>query len=423
MSYREALDFLYGLQRFGIKLGLNNIRELLVRLDHPERCCSFVHVAGTNGKGSVCAALARTLQEAGVRTGLYTSPHLHCFTERIRVDGHRIPPQTVVDLVCEMRQLAQGLPATFFEFATAMALRYFQGEGVDWAILEVGMGGRLDATNAVTPALCIITPVSLDHAEHLGADLSAIAREKAGIIKPHVPVVVGHQEPAALLEIEAAAARQQAPLYLAGRDFDVRPAGRGFDYLGPKQLLEGLQPSLSGRHQHENLALALAALEVLQQKIPGLNQGVRRRGIESVQWPGRLEIVPGTPPVLLDGAHNPAGAQALATHLRELGHGPLPWVVGLSGARSPEALLGPWLPYMSEVLVVEPSVENVVPAADITAFLQCHRRSATVCDSPAQALAMLRHNQRQAPLAVVAGSLYLVAELRGLLFSDEDGLW
>jgi dihydrofolate synthase/folylpolyglutamate synthase len=422
LSYNEALDYLYGLQRFGIKLGLDNIRQLLARLHHPEQSYSVIHVAGTNGKGSVCAALARTLTGAGARTGLYTSPHLHSFTERIQVDGQPVAEQAVVALVQELRRLGQGVPATFFEFTTALALRYFQLQQVDWAVLEVGMGGRLDATNAVTPALSIITPVSVDHAEHLGRTLESIAREKAGIIKPGVPVVVGRQEPDALAAIEAVAAQLQAPLYLAGRDFKMVARDDGFDYEGRTMTMEGVRPHLAGRHQYDNLSLALAALEWLQPRVAGFDKEVLREGIEGVQWPGRLEFIPGTPPVLLDGAHNPAGARALASFLADRHCGPLPWMIGLSGQRSPEEVLTPWLPYIAEAYVAEPKIETAVDAADIADFLRSRKCRAVVCDSPSQALKNLCRSWPKAPLTVAAGSLYLVAELRDLLLSRKEVL-
>ncbi|AJF07201.1 bifunctional folylpolyglutamate synthase/dihydrofolate synthase [Geoalkalibacter subterraneus] len=422
MPYNGALDYLYGLQRFGIKLGLDNIHQLLARLHHPEQSYPIIHVAGTNGKGSVCAALARILTETGARTGLYTSPHLHSFTERITVDGRPVAEQDVVDLVEQLRRLSRGVPATFFEFTTALALRYFQLRQVDWAVLEVGMGGRLDATNAVTPALSIITPVSVDHAEHLGQTLESIAREKAGIIKPGVPVVVGHQEPDALAAIENVAAQLHAPLYVAGRDFKVAARDDGFDYEGLKMTLKGLCPRLAGRHQHDNLSLALAALEVLQPRVAGFDKEVVRKAVEEVQWPGRLEFVPGNPPVLLDGAHNPAGARALASFLAERRYGPLPWVIGLSGTRSPEDVLTPWLPYIAEAYIAEPSIEKAVDATDIADFLHSRKCRALVCGSPSQALENLCRSWAKAPLAVVAGSLYLVAELRDLLLSERDVL-
>jgi dihydrofolate synthase/folylpolyglutamate synthase len=422
LSYNEALDYLYSLQRFGVKLGLDNIRQLLARLHHPEHSFPAIHVAGTNGKGSVCAALARTLTETGARTGLYTSPHLHSFTERIQVDGRPVAELDVVDLVQELSRLGRGVPATFFEFTTALALRYFQLRQVDWAVLEVGMGGRLDATNAVIPALSIITPVSVDHAEHLGQTLESIAREKAGIIKPGVPVVVGRQEPDALAVIEAVAAQLQAPLFVAERDFRVVARDDGFDYQGRAMTLEGLRPRLAGRHQYDNLSLALAALELLHPRVSGFDRDVVRKGIEGVQWPGRLEFVPGTPPILLDGAHNPAGARALASFLVDRHYGPLPWAIGLSGLRSPEDVLTPWLPYIAEAYVAEPAVEKAVDAADIADFLRGRKCRAVVCGSPSQALENLCRSWPEAPLAIVAGSLYLVAELRELLLPEKEVL-
>ncbi|NIQ97269.1 MAG: bifunctional folylpolyglutamate synthase/dihydrofolate synthase, partial [Desulfuromonadales bacterium] len=194
MSCQESLDYLYGLQKFGIKLGLENIRTFLSRLGHPEYRFKTVLVAGTNGKGSTASALAEILTRSGYRTGLYTSPHLHSFNERIRIDGAVIPEESVAELVAEMRLQADALPLTFFEFTTALALQFFADNNVDIAVLEVGLGGRYDATNAIKPVLGIIAPVARDHEQYLGSDLAQIAREKAGIMRSGVPVVSAGQD-------------------------------------------------------------------------------------------------------------------------------------------------------------------------------------------------------------------------------------
>ncbi len=420
LSYRETLDFLYGLQRFGIKLGLTNIRSLLERLGHPEKSCQIVHVAGTNGKGSVCAGVAGLLQAAGRRTGLYTSPHLHAFGERIRVNGECIPEAEVVRLTRELRALSSDIPATFFEFTTALALRYFQERQVEWAVLEVGMGGRLDATNTVCPRVTVITPVSLDHAEHLGSDLAAIAREKGGIIKPGVPLILGPQAPRAAREIEALARAVGAPVQKFGRDFSVTLAGDQFDFRGRRFFLPGLSPRLAGAHQRENLSLALAVAEELQPLVPELNEAILRRSIAQVTWPGRLEWFPGRPSVLLDGAHNPAGAAALAAHLAGLDLGALPWIIGLSGDRRPGEILAPWLPHMAAAYVVEPRADKVVPAREIAAFLQGRGKPVYLFASPEAALIAATGEWPQAPLVVTAGSLYLAADVRRQLLSQEE---
>lgn len=415
MTYRETLDYLYGLQRFGIKLGLSNTRRMLERLDHPERCAPVIHVAGTNGKGSVCATLARVLREAGLRVGLYTSPHLHCFTERIRVNDLCISEADVVRLTRDLRGRAGELPLTFFEFTTVLALQYFRERQVDFMVLEVGMGGRLDATNVVQPRVTVITPVSEDHAEHLGPDLAAIAREKAGIIKAGVPLILAVQTPQALAAIEGIAHAAGAPVRRAGRDFRISAQAECLEFHGQSLRLSGLKPRLTGAHQRDNLAVVLAVVELLGEQGVALSEAAIRGGIENVHWPGRLERWALVPPVLLDGAHNIAGAEALAAYLGECRLGKLPWVLGLSGKRRPEGICAPWLPHLAAAYVAEPGVDKAVAADEIAAFLAGQGCAATVCASPSAALRQALAEWPRAPLVVVAGSLYLVAEVRDWL--------
>jgi dihydrofolate synthase/folylpolyglutamate synthase len=219
MTGRKSLDYLYGLQTFGIKLGLDNIRTLHTRLGCPSDNYRTVLIAGTNGKGSTASTLAEILRQAGVRTGLYTSPHLHCFTERIKIDGKPVDFDTLEPLIDELRQIGSDLPLTFFEFTTALALETFRRNRVEVAIMEVGMGGRLDATNIVSPSLSIITPIAFDHQAHLGSTLEEISGEKAGIMRESVPVVIAEQQPEALTALLAAAVMCGAEPFVAGVDF------------------------------------------------------------------------------------------------------------------------------------------------------------------------------------------------------------
>lgn len=413
MDYRESLDYLYGLQRFGIKLGLENIRTLLNRLGQPERGFPIVHVAGSNGKGSVCAALTEMLGHAGRRIGLYTSPHLHSFTERIRIDRAEIAEAEVVALTEEVRAAATGLTVTFFEFTTALALLYFHRQQVEIAVLEVGMGGRLDATNAVTPQVSVITPVCLDHAEHLGPDLTAIAGEKAGIIKPGVPVVLGPQEPAALAVLLARAAAMGAPVYRFGCDFQAEPTADGFSFEGLGWSLPDLQPGLAGRHQHANLALALAAAALLSRQGVCLTEAALRDGVERVVWPGRLEWWGGERQILLDGAHNAGGARVLADYLATIGATEVRWVVGLKADKRPADIFEPLLPHCAALYCTVPPVET--PYAPAALARATDGRPATVFPDPASALEAALADCRAGGVVLVAGSLFLVAAARAYL--------
>lgn len=414
MTPEESLAYLYGLQQFGIKLGLDNIRTLLKRLGSPEAGLRCVHVAGTNGKGSVSALLAEILRHSGERVGLYTSPHLHCFSERLRINGIPLDLEALPRLVERVRQAAAGLPATFFEATTALALLAFREAGATAAVLETGLGGRLDATNAVTPELTVITPVSFDHREHLGATLAEIAAEKAGIIKPGVPVVVGRQEDEARAVIEAAAAAAGAPLWSAGRDYRWDGTAGAMHFSAPGCELSDLDCALAGRHQLANYALALAGAARLRRNGWAIPDSALRRAGATTRWPGRLEWW-SEPGVLLDGAHNAAGAEALAGYLVERGVGALRLVTGLSGQRRPAEVLDPLRPWLDTLYFAEiPEVANV-PGAELAAWADAHGIPHRHFAAPAAALEAALSESGEGETVVVAGSLYLVAAARAAL--------
>ena len=418
MSCQESLDYLYGLQKFGIKLGLENIRTFLSRLGHPESRFKTVLVAGTNGKGSIATALAEILTQSGYRTGLYTSPHLHTFSERIRINGQMIPEETIAELVAEMRDKADGIPLTFFEFTTALALQYFSDNEIDIAILEVGLGGRFDATNAIKPILSVIAPVARDHQQYLGTELDQIAREKAGILRGGVPAVSSMQ-----VEIVAATLREEANkagthISVCGREFDYAPGEEAFDYRGIAVSITDLHPGIPGRHQFGNMATALAAAEVLQQNGYDMTPATMRSGVESVFWPGRLEWLANRT-VLLDGAHNGAGARALATYLGECDFDNVHWIVGMKADKNMEEILGPLLPLVSGLYCVEPPVEEAVPASEIVEFAERNHCPAASYASCAEAFRVAREAAAENGVVLVAGSLFLVAELRELILQED----
>lgn len=297
MTYKEALAWLYGTQRFGIKLGLENIQRLLRELNLPGKDQRIIHVAGTNGKGSVCAMIDSICRAAGYRTGLFTSPHLITYRERIRVSGEMIATDEVASGLSGIRDLIKTWDPhpTFFEITTALALNHFKRAKCELIVLETGLGGRLDATNALTPLVSVITPIGYDHEKWLGDTLEAIAGEKAGIIKAKVPVVSAQQDPAAENVIRSRAAECDAPLEFVAAVYDRRPS-----------------LALAGKHQQENAALALAALRAAD--IATKNEAIAR-GLASVEWPGRFQRWDHR--TIIDGAHNPAGARILAETWQE----------------------------------------------------------------------------------------------------------
>jgi dihydrofolate synthase/folylpolyglutamate synthase len=362
MGYDDAIDYLYGLRHHGIKLGLDNTRRLLAELGEPQREFRSVHVAGTNGKGSTAAMLASMLGASGLGVGLFTSPHLVSFTERIRVDGEEIAAGEVVSLTSEVREAAgrAGLNPTFFEAVTAMGFLYFMRRDVRWAVVEAGMGGRLDATNVLLPEVSIITPIGMDHAEFLGKSLVEIAREKAGIIKEGVPVVSAPQGPPGREVIS----RRAGELHLGGRDFDhtIKDRGQGrvcLDYSSGDLQLKGLEVPLSGPCQALNASLAVKAFQLLS--VPGLSrqelEAAVREGLSSLRWPGRLELLSEAPRVLIDGAHNPDAAEALARTLKEdylQGGEKLALVIGVMEDKDIEGILRPLLPLAEEIIFTSP---------------------------------------------------------------------
>jgi dihydrofolate synthase/folylpolyglutamate synthase len=334
-SMARVLDRFYRRAAHGIKPGLERIRALLDVLDAPEHRFLSVHVAGTNGKGSVCAMIESVLRAAGVRTGLYTSPHLVRFNERIRVEGRPIDDDALAPLLERAETAAVRAETsggwgetTFFELATAAAFRHFADEAVQVAVIETGMGGRWDATNVVRPLVSVITDIAFDHMEYLGTTLAAIAGEKAGIIKPGRPVVCGVTDPGARSVVRAEAERQGAPFAEEAGGVSVRRSGAP-DWSGqrveidtPSGRIPRLRLPLLGDHQLANTALAVGALqEIAETAGVEIAPAAWRRGLESVAWPARLQVVERDPPVLIDGAHNLHGARALADTLDALAGG------------------------------------------------------------------------------------------------------
>jgi len=416
MTYAETLAHIYALGRFGIKPGLSRITRLLAALGNPQDAFAAVHVVGTNGKGSTASFLSSILSTGGYRTGLFTSPHLISFTERIRIDGIEIAEDEVVRLTG--RVLAAAPPeSTFFEIVTALAVLQFAEQGVQIAVFEAGMGGRLDATNAVSGLLCAVTPISLDHTDYLGASVEEIAAEKAGICKAGTPLVSARQHPDAARAIARRAEEIASPLYLQGESFDAFWRDHRLCYRGIGLTLDDLQTGLSGRYQSGNAAVALAAAELLGTVGFPLAPQAMAAGIARAHWPGRMEMFPGPPRVLLDGAHNPAGAAALAEALGEIPRQRLLLVVGVMGDKELSGILAPLLPQADQVFAVTPALERALPAADLVNFCLSAGVVAQEAGSVAQGIDQARSAATDADLILVCGSLFTVGEARGHLLS------
>lgn len=384
MTFEESLAWLYSTQQFGIKLGLENIRRLLDALGRPQDGPGIFHVAGTNGKGSVCALLDALLRQTGKRCGLYTSPHLVDFRERVRVNGEKISPEEAARGLTQIRDLTADWEhsPTFFEITTALALKYFADRGCQYVVLETGMGGRLDATNAVTPLVSVITPIDLDHTQWLGNTLAEIAGEKAGIIKPGLPVVSAPQQPEAEAVLVAQAREMESGIAF------VKAPGT------PRQI------ALKGAHQQENAALALAALTAAGVELP-----VRQiqEALSTVTWPGRFQQVGDR--IVLDGSHNPhASAQLVKVWHEVYGEQKAAIIFGALTDKDYPAMLRQLEPIAEEFYFVP---VRSVRAADPAIFLTSLKHR--VFPSVAGALAAAEGR------TLVTGSLFLVGEAMSVL--------
>jgi dihydrofolate synthase/folylpolyglutamate synthase len=425
MSYSAALEFLQGLQNHGIKLGLESIQALLGRLGNPQDRYRTIHIGGTNGKGSTAAMAAAMLQAAGYQVGLYTSPHLIDFRERIRINGDPIPDDSVSQLTDHVRAalrdtIGKEILPTFFEFTTALAFQHFAEAGVDVAVIEVGLGGRFDATNTVQPMLSVITNVALDHQEYLGDNVGAIAFEKAGIIKDGVPVVAGRLSAEAAEVVEAVATDRGAPIFRLARDFRV--AGdplEGFHYEGVQRSYRDLSSPLAGLHQLDNAACALAALELASDLgLPASEQAIRD-GLRATQWEGRLEVVERHPTLLLDGAHNPAAAEAVAGYLASYRRvhptSRVILIIGMMRDKDRTGFLRRLLPLADELVLTQASIPRAASVEELAAALDAEVGTAQTVPHPAEALALARRLASSEDLICVTGSLLLVGEMKALL--------
>ena len=418
MTYSSAVAYLYRLQKHGIKLGLATMTALMVRLRMPQTRYRTLHIAGTNGKGSTAAMAAAVLQAAGCRVGLYTSPHLVEFRERIRVNGEMIAESQVAQLTEQLQTLCQpDLSPTFFEYTTAMAFQHFADSGVDVAVLEVGLGGRFDATNVVTPMACAVTTISLDHQEYLGTTLSSIAFEKAGIIKPGVPVVLGRLEDDAWRAIEQVAKGRQAPVFRLNEDFRTEgETPQQFSYCGLGMHYDGLACALEGRHQLDNAACALALLGAAAPQGIAVTAEAVREGLRVVDWAGRLDVVDRRPTILLDGAHNPAAATALADYLtrsdRTHPSRPVVLVLGMMRDKDHRGFVEPLRGLVDEVVLTQADLPRSASAQELRASLEGLLPHPHVVPSLSDAMALARQLATPDGLVCVAGSLMLVGECK-----------
>jgi len=410
----------------GSRLGLDRMRELMDRTGNPQERIKFVHLAGTNGKGSTACFLASVLQSAGYKTGLYTSPYIHTFHERMQINGVSISDAALDEAVDQVRRHADMMPdhPTTFELTTAAAFAWFAQEQCDIVVLETGMGGSLDATNVISaPEVSVITPIDLDHMEHLGPTVGEIAKSKAGIIKPGRPVVTARQRPEAMAVLAETAARLGCDL----TEVDLTALIPGpFSFHGQQfsfGALSDLSIRLLGRYQMENAALALTAAEVLEKLGWSIPIPARREGVASARWPGRFELIGQAPAVIVDGGHNAQGARALAESLIRYFPGKkIVFVMGILADKELNAILSPILPLAEQVYTIMPDNSRAMTAEALAEQITAQGVPAQPVGNAAAALGMAKQIAGVNGVVCYFGSLYSVAAARDALLESTSPL-
>lgn len=429
MNYHEAMEYLQNLTKFGMNFGLGRITELLRRMDDPHQKLRVIHVGGTNGKGSTTAMLSSILARAGYKVGTFTSPHLHSYTERYRINGEEITKERVAEIIERLRphldsMVAEGFEhPTEFEVSTAAGFLYFYEEKVDFLVLEVGLGGAIDSTNVVNPILSVITNVAMDHMDYLGHTITEIAGIKAGIIKQNVPVVTaaGHED--ALRVIRQVCREKKSPLVLVGTDISWRfegnepfPAGQRFTVYGRLKEYKDLQITLLGRHQLQNAAIAVAVVELLTEQGVKVSEEALKQGLADTRWPARFEIISGKPTVVIDGAHNYDGARSLRNALEEYFPGrPMVLVLGMLGDKERGKVVAELAPGTRAVVVTRPNSPRAGDWQLLAAEAQKHTREIHLIEQIPDAVRMGLELAEQDGVVCITGSLYMVAEAREVL--------
>lgn len=428
--YSNTVNYLYDLQKHGIKLGLSNIERLTDILEKPQNSFRSIHIAGTNGKGSTTTMIASILQRSGWKVGMFTSPHLKSFTERIRINGIQISESDVVSLTHKIRECFAGtdLNPTFFEVVTALAFYYFSLKKVDWAVIETGMGGRFDATNIIHPELSIITNIDIDHAEYLGNSIPAISHEKAGIIKQGVPVITAARQPEAIKKISETAKSNNSVIHVYGRDFTSSSVSSDlnrqiFNYSGYRPM-ENVSLNLSGNYQAVNASLAIRAVELLNNSGENIADINVRNSLSKIAIEGRLEVVSEKPFIILDSAHNPEAARRLSVSLKELfPNKKITMIIGIMKDKDIAGILKPILEISDSIILTMPEGERAASPEEIntkTASLimntitQKHV-SITLTDSVSEALEISKKMWLDDSIICVTGSFYTTGKVKELL--------
>lgn len=428
MTYDQALEFICTTQRLGMKPGLHTIAELLERMDNPQKKLRYIHIAGTNGKGSTAAFLSNILIESGYKTGVFTSPHIQRMTERIKVNNVEMEESQSARLIeliqgkIEVMLEHGGCHPTEFEILTAMAFQYFYEQGCDIVVLETGLGGRLDSTNVIdSPDLGVITAVSYDHMNILGNTIQEIAGEKAGIIKHGVDIVTYLNPPSVTEVIEYACKEKDATLH--NTDFSsIKIIEQGIDVqtFNYRQYMS-LKISLLGEHQVKNAAVAVHAAEVLKSKGYTISEQTIRNGLLKAKWPGRLEVLRRNPVFIIDGAHNAQGVIALKKSLDSLFLGQAPtFIMGVLGDKDYRSMLAEIVPGCAKLFTVTPNSSRALPAADLAKAAEEYCKNIQICDTVETAVKKSLAETQKNGVICAFGSLFHIGEVRSILNSSDQ---
>jgi len=412
ISYGEAIQYLYSLQKYGIKFGLNKTSNLLKAFGNPHQGQKYIHIAGSNGKGSVAAMVESILIKSGMKVGFYSSPHLVRFTERFRINGREIAPEKATPIIGELRDIINpNHPPTFFEVTTAMALIYFAMEKTDISIMEVGMGGRLDATNVIRPVVSAITNISLEHQQFLGSRLIDIAGEKAGIIKRGVDLVTAATQPSVIRLFKSICGKRRAPFWRVGKDVRYRTMGKRLNYYGLKRRFMGLELGLKGRYQNRNATLALAVIEILERKGFKISSHDITEGLKETTWPGRMHFVSREPIIVLDGAHNPNAIKVLAESIkREFTYRSLILVIGIMADKDIGKIIKRIVPIADYVIYTSPDYYRSASPESLMKEAFHLRKPGKLVPRIPDAIDTAKAMAKPDDMILVTGSLFTVGE-------------
>ena len=411
--YNKYIKTMYGLKRFGIKLGLSTIKNMMQCLGNPQDSFSCIHVAGTNGKGSIASSLALILKESNYMVGLYTSPHLVRFNERIQINNQPVSDKNIVEAYEALKNVSTGKrEPTFFEYSTAMAFYEFGKQKVDWAVVETGMGGRLDATNIIKPVLTIISNISLEHKMYLGNTIKEIAGEKGGIIKNHTPVITGAKQKSAISTLKDIARKKSAPFFCLGDEFKVRRnKNNKFTYYGIENTWRNLCTGLQGNHQIDNAGLVIAACELLNKNRAEIPFNSIQKGLEKNRWPGRLDIVSENPLIILDGAHNLIATRRLVKYLsKNLSSRNITLIAGILDDKPYFSMLKTLCSVCRRVILTQPKINRALTPAKLYPAAKEVISDIKSIPDVSQAI---KHAIKTTPAndaICIAGSLYLIGE-------------